>query len=269
MSVGESFATRASTTASEVAVTFASQLELDWYIIRVHAVGLALWQTFLSFDCTSRDIDICFILGLAMGWFVVASWRRTWVTFLCAACYTAMIVTIIMTEGHIFVSSIPAVDYLTVEGRLQLYFNICILPFATGVFWCVMGSCPGRNIVLDARRAIITFMLISLTFPLYWSRIDMSMVQVFIAGLSHFSIFGILILSPVFKCISIYVMLLSLHKKNTLELVLALAAVLCASSVVMNGVDTMQLVRLCLLAVLLTGHFIILQCSPERVNSLR
>jgi hypothetical protein len=251
-----------SASAPKASVDFSSQLELDWYIVRVHAVGLALWQTFLSFDCTSRDIDISFILGLVMGWLCTTSPQAP-ARFACATCYAAVLVVLVLSEEHIFASVLPATDYLTLEGRVQLYFNVCILPFCTGAFWCFVAESPGRKVLLDARRSLITFMLISLTFPLYWTRIDLNMVQEFLGTLPHFSIFGILILSPVFKCVSIYVMLLSLQKKHTLDLVLALAAVLCGSSVAMYGVDNVQLVRLCVLAVLLTGHCVLAQCGFE------
>jgi hypothetical protein len=51
-------------------VIFPTQKELNIYILRIHLIGFALWQTFLCFDCTARDIDIAFIAGLITGWFV-------------------------------------------------------------------------------------------------------------------------------------------------------------------------------------------------------
>ena len=251
---------------SEREVSFASQVRLDWYILRVHVVGLALWQTFLSFDCTSRDIDICFITGLVMGWFLTSVHRPggTCLSFVSAAYYAALLCTVILSEEHIFATALPAHDYLTLPGRVQLYFNICILPFLTGVFWVVAADSHECAILLDARRSVVTFLLISLTFPLYWSRLDLSMVQVFLAKLPHLSIFSILIMSPVFKVISIYVMLLSLQKKHTLDLVMALALVLVISSAAINTLNTVMIVRLVVAGVLLAGHVALIQLTSCR-----
>ena len=49
-------------------VVFESQQDLNHYILRIHMIGLALWQTFLCFDCTARDIiDLSFTAGLILG----------------------------------------------------------------------------------------------------------------------------------------------------------------------------------------------------------
>ena len=251
------------TAKEEDAVSFNTQGVLDWYILRVHLVGLALWQTFLCFDCTSRDIDISFITGLVMGWFFVhvRNKRYTCPQNACAIYYMAMLCTVILSEEHIFATALPPNEYHTTAGRVQLYFNICVLPFITGVFWVVISTAPACDLVLDARRSVVTFLLISLTFPLYWTRIDINMVQACLGALPHLSVFGILILSPIFKFISIYIMLLSLQKQHALDLILALAAVLCFSSAVLNDMDTVLLVRIVITAVLLTGHVTLMHCT--------
>ena len=244
-------------------VVFETQVSLNWYIFYIHVVGLALWQTFLCFDCTSRDIDISFILGLIMGWVFVNAKLSSAVRMAYVTCYAALLCTMVLSEEHIFKSVMPEEDYLTTQGMLQLYFNICILPFATGMFWVLAAHDPGHEIVLDARRSMVTFLLISLTFPLYWSRVDISLVQNFFAILPHTSIICILILSPIFKCISIYVMLVSLQKRQTLDLVLSLSTVLCVSSIVLYEVDTVMIVRMSVAAVLLTFHFIMINCQEK------
>lgn len=252
-----------STNSMRRPVIFDTQKSLNWYIFYIHVVGLALWQTFLCFDCTSRDIDISFISGLIMGWVFVSAKMSSPLRMACVACYAALLCTMVLSEEHIFKSVMPTEDYLTTQGMLQLYFNICILPFATGMFWVLAAHDPGHEIVLDARRSIITFLLISLTFPLYWSRVDISLVQNFFSRLPHFSIMCIVILSPVFKCISIYVMLVSLQKRQTLDLVLSLSTVLCLSSIVLYEVDTVMIVRMSVAAVLLTFHFIMINCQEK------
>ena len=251
-------------------VHFDSQERLDVYILRVHAVGLALWQTFLSFDCTSRDIDICFITGLVMGWFFVNVRRRQHgcLQLFCAVYYATLMCALILSEEHVFTTAMPAHEYLTLAGRVQFYFNICVLPFLTGAFWVVMASSVECDVVLDARRSIVTFLLISLTFPLYWTRIDLTMVQAFMANLPHMSILTLLLLSPVFKFISIYITLLSIQKRHTLDLVVALAMVLFCSSVVLYDFDAVLCVRLVLAGVLLLGQVMLIQCNKCQTIAL-
>ncbi len=250
-------------------VTFETQRGLDMYVMRVHLVGLALWQTFLTFDCTSRDIDICFITGLVVGWFYESTRQWTWTRLLLVSAYTGVIVTLVLSEQHVFVSAMPASDYLTTGGRLQLYFNICILPFGTGVFWVVAAHTVGSEIVLDARRSVVTFLLISLTYPLYWTRIDLAMVQAFLVKLPHTSILTIMLLSPVFKCISIYIMLVSLQRRHTLDLIIALAIVLSIGSAALYGFDTINIVRASLTCLLLAVHLGALNCTSCKHLALR
>lgn len=244
-------------------VLFDSQASLDWYIFYIHVTGLALWQTFLCFDCTSRDIDIAFIAGLVMGWVFVSAKDSSALRMSCVTGYAALVCTVVLSEEHIYKSVMPEEEYLSTQGMLQLYFNICILPFCTGMFWVLAAHDTGHVIVLDARRSVITFLLISLTFPLYWSRVDISLVQNFFANLPHISIMCILILSPIFKCISIYVMLISLQKRQTLDLVLALATVLCMSSIVLYEVDTILIVRLSVAGIMLAFHFVVINCNSS------
>lgn len=258
MSVSDSVS---STTSARRQVVFDNQASLNNYVIYIHIVGLALWQTFLCFDCTSRDIDIAFICGLIMGWVFVSAKNSTFLRMACVACYAVLVCTMVLSEEHIFKSVMPAEDYLSTQGMFQLYFNICILPFATGMFWVLAAYDPQHQIVMDTQRSVITFLLISLTFPLYWSRVDIRLVQNFFVKLPHLSIMCIMILSPIFKCISIYVMLVSLHKRQTLDLVLSLATVLCVSSIVLYEIDTIMVVRVCVAAVLLTFHFIMINCN--------
>ena len=266
MSIGESSYTLSVASST---VTFETQARLDWYVLRVHCIGLALWQTFLTFDCTARDIVICFITGLAMGWFYESAKHWTCSKLLLVGVYAGVIVTLVLSEQHVFASAIPAADYLTTEGRLQLYFNICILPFATGAFWVIAAHSAASDILLDARRSVVTFLLISLTYPLYWTRIDLAMVQAFLTKLPHLSTFFILVLSPVFKCVSIWILLVSLQRRHTLDLVIALVAVLCFSSVVLYGFDTVSIIRTVLTSLLLAVHVATMMCSTCKGVALR
>ena len=258
-------------------VTFESQQKVDWYVLKIHVIGLALWQTFQSFDCTLRDIDISFITGLVMAWFVCGirqtdkSYLRTGVVL----AYTVLMLIIILTESHVFVTALPPAAYHTSAGRIQLYFNLCILPFVTGAFWIFVSSYASvsaamhdpTNIVRDTQRSCVTFILISLTFPLYWTQIDLVMVQNFLAQLPHISILCVLILSPFFKFISIYIMLVSLRKQQVLDFVVILVLVLCLNSVVVNEFDRLLMIRVVLSVVLLAAHLIFMTC--HRCQSLQ
>ena len=258
-------------------VTFESQQKVDWYVLKIHVIGLALWQTFLSFDCTLRDIDISFITGLVMAWFVCGirhtdkSYLRTGVVL----AYTVTMLIIILTESHVFVTALPPAAYHTSAGRIQLYFNLRILPFFTGAFWIFVSSHvpvsaamqDPTNIVRDTQRSCVTFILISLTFPLYWTQIDLVMVQNFLAQLPHISILCVLILSPFFKFISIYIMLVSLRKQQVLDFVVILVLVLCLNSAVVNEFDRLLLIRVVLSVALLAVHLIFMTC--HRCQSLQ
>lgn len=257
------------TCVPDTTVSFETQACLDWYVLRVHVVGLALWQTFLTFDCTSRDIDICFITGLVTGWFCEKARHMSCSHLLLVWAYAGVVITLVLSEQHVFVSAIPASDYLTSEGRLQFYFNICIMPFATGAFWVFAAHSQSREIMHDARRSVVTFLLISLTYPLYWTRIDLAMVQAFLVKLPHISILFILVLSPVFKCISIYILLLSLQRRHTLDLIIALVTVLCLSSAVLYDLDTVGIIRTALTGLLLVCHVVMLNCTSCKHLALR
>ena len=50
-------------------IIFPSHTDLNRYILCIHLIGFALWQTFICFECTARDIDLSFVAGLIADWY--------------------------------------------------------------------------------------------------------------------------------------------------------------------------------------------------------
>lgn len=246
-------------------VVFATQKDLNQYIVRIHMIGLALWQTFLCFDCTARDVDLSFIAGLIMGWYwqYAMSERQSCASLCIAFVFAGLMGVIVLTEENVFSSiSFHVSRHDSAWSLVHMYLSTCFLPFATGIFWNIATPIKYSNIILDTQRSIITFLLITITFPLYWTTLDINMLITFLGGLPHISILGILVLSPIFKFISIYIMLISLCKREAFDLVLSLVVVLCLSSwIVVETIQPTLIIRTCLAALLFTAHVINLRCS--------
>ena len=246
-------------------IVFPSNTDLNRYILRIHLVGFALWQTFICFDCTARDIDLSFIAGLIAGWYwqYARAERQSCVRLCTAFIFAATMSVVVLTEENIYVHWQDHISRQSSAWTLvHAYLSACFLPFATGVFWNIATPIKYSNIILDTKRSIVTFLLITVTFPIYWTALDINVLINFLANLPHISILCVLVLSPVFKFISIYIMLISLKKNQAFDMVLALVVVLCVSSwIVADSIYEILVIRTCLVLIMVIAHVINLQCT--------
>ena len=246
-------------------VLFKSQQDLNYYILRIHVIGIALWQTFLCFDCTARDIDLSFITGLIAGWYLEfskthsTSCTRLAMAFICAG----TMCVVVLTDENIVISTRNSIGISeSIWSRIHLYLYSTVMPFATGVFWNIATPIPYSNIILDTQRSIVTFLLITITFPLYWTTLDINMMLTFLGNLPHLAMITLLVLMPIFKFISIYIMLISLKKGQGFDMILSLVIVLCVSSwIVTDSVDELLLMSTSLVLILVIAHIINIKCS--------
>lgn len=209
--------------------TFVSERDLTYYIFKVQLVGLALWQTFLCFDCTARDIDINFIIGLVTGWLCAAVGGDWNAQLLYVAVTASACLTVLFTERHMLFTAVIRVETLGVWQSMRDIFNMVVLPFVTGVFWTYVVS--SSSLVRDVQRSLVTFILISLSLPLYWTVIDQAVLQSLLVDLPHLSMILLLVVEPMLKCLGIFVLLVSVQNGKVQSLVVALVTVVAVGNI--------------------------------------
>jgi hypothetical protein len=72
--------------------------------------------------------------------------------------------------------------------RLWAFVSVSFVPYITGIFWNIATPSPYSNIILDTQRSIVTFLIITITLPLYWTALDLNMLITFMTNLPHISI---------------------------------------------------------------------------------
>lgn len=211
-------------------ILFNNEYELSLYVFKIHAVGLALWETYLCFDCTSRDIDISFLYGIITGWIcrIIAqcnSLQTATATLYAACCYT-----ILISQKTVLQTSLVRSDSEFKWALVRDVLNLVILPFCTGIFWTLIV--PAQQLVHDAKRSLWTVILISVTFPLYWTVIDQAILQNVVLTVPHNTIVFILICEPVLKTFCVFLLLWAIQQIHTLDFIVSLVVVVSTSKMI-------------------------------------
>jgi hypothetical protein len=220
----------------ENAIVFESNVKLDLYCLYIHSVGAVMYQTFLSFDYTLFNTQWMFAMGLLYGWVLVSLYK-----------------TLSKSESTPHLSGrLRSSLWVAVYGIIALSIQICALmqwawpedtsmgtlvnlyapAFLAGCFWTSIssemafaGAKTSRGILFDSRRGLPTFLLVTAVGALYSSPESRLTVITYMRGLSRLATAHLLLLEPVLKFVSIYVLVIILERKKSTELVLSVCFV--------------------------------------------
>lgn len=233
-------------------VLFATEKDLSVYVLKIHAMGLALWETYLCFDCSTSDINMAFLYGLVTGWLGRCIALQDLNRAIIASLYTATCFTVLMSQQNVIHSGLVRVEGMSKWSHARELFNLVALPFMTGVFWTF--AVTSKQLVLDARRSILTLVLISVTFPLYWTVIDQAILQSVIESIPRNSFVFIIMFEPILKTVGVLVMLHAIQNHHTVDLVVSLVLVVAISTIVYKQMTTP--IHMCAIAVLSLMHLV-------------
>ena len=222
----------------ENAIVFESNTRLDLYCLYIHSVGAVMYQTFMSFDYTLFNTQWMFATGLLAGWTATSlskSCRKPahapqqeplsrlrssmWVFF-----YTSIALSI-------QVSALVRWSWPE-ETSSGVLLNLYMPSFLAGCFWTTVcsemaftGTKTSRGILFDSRRGLPTFMLVTAVGALYSSPESRLTVMTYMQSLSRLATLHLLLLEPVLKFVSIYVLVIILERKKSTDLVLSICFV--------------------------------------------
>jgi hypothetical protein len=220
----------------ENAIVFESNTKLDLYCLYIHSVGAVMYQTFMSFDYTLFNTQWMFATGLLVGWTATSlsnvclkSAQRQelasrvrgsmWVLFYAS-------IALAIQVSALVVWSWPE------ETSTGVLVNLYMPSFLAGCFWTTFcsemafaGTRTSRGILFDSRRALPTFLLVTAVGALYSSPESRLSVVTYIESLSRLATLHLLLLEPVLKFVSIYVLVIILERKKATDLVLSICFV--------------------------------------------
>lgn len=213
-------------------VVFASQLELQQYVCKVHVIGVVVWSTMLSMDYTLSQASFAFLLGMLLG-NVASTLRRAGgahprlplATFSMYWLAVGALVALYMVQD-----GASAVEYT--EGQVGIspnrvawtdvftLLNVMLSPLSCGVSWTYWMD--GGTLLKHHRTSLYTSVLLSLP-------VVISVQRQFLADLlARYSpplLAHVLITEPLLKFMVIYVLTLSLETESVLEMLVVNAVV--------------------------------------------
>lgn len=213
-------------------VVFASQLELQRYVCKVHVIGVVVWSTMLSMDYTLSQASFAFLLGMLLGNVAstlkrvdAAHTRLPMATFSAYWLLVGALVVLYMvqdgasavqyTEGQVGISPnrVAWTDVFTLV-------NVMLSPLSCGISWTYWMD--GGTLLKHHRTSLYTSVLLSLP-------VVISVQRQFLADmLSRYTpplLAHVLVTEPLLKFMVIYVLTLSLETESVLEMLVVNAAV--------------------------------------------
>ena len=216
---------------------------LDLYVLYVNLLGAMLWQTFVAFNFATPYSNFCFICGLAVGWFAAQAFHNDRVEL--QKCCTVRNVCLMLCMNIVFylasnVILIPDLDTQT------LTINT-VLTCGTGCCWTFLGShvyfrginynYKSKGILYDAKRALPTFFLTMTISSLYSAPASQQQALMYMSQLSRVALFHLLGIEPVTKTFAIYVMIMSLEKQNTIDLLISIICAWTTQICILTSID--------------------------------
>ena len=220
----------------ENAIIFESNMKLDLYRLYVHSVDAVMYQTFLSFDYTLFNTQWMFSMGLLLGWVGISLYKTLAASETTPNLWGRL-------RGSLWVgvySSIALAIQICALMRWSwpddvsagTLVNLYAPAFFAGCFWTSVSSemsfsgvRTSRGILFDSRRALPTFLLVTAVGALYSSPESRLTVSTYIEGLSRLATMHLLLLEPVLKFVSIYVLVMVLERRKSSDLVLSICFV--------------------------------------------
>lgn len=222
----------------ENAIVFESNTRLDLYCLYIHSVGAVMYQTFMSFDYTLFNTQWMFATGLLVGWTATSlskSCRMSahaqqqeppsrlrssmWVLFYSSIALSIQVSALVRWSWPQETSS-------------GVLLNLYMPSFLAGCFWTTLcsemafaGTKTSRGILFDSRRGLPTFLLVTAVGALYSSPESRLSVMTYMQSLSRLATLHLLLLEPVLKFVSMYVLVIILERKKSTDLVLSICFV--------------------------------------------
>lgn len=219
---------------------------LDLYVLYVNFVGAMLWQTFVTFNFATPYSNFCFIGGLALGWCAAQAFHNDQIEIQHLCTIRNSCLGICMNIVFYLASSvilIPDIDTHTIAVNT-------LLTVGTGFFWTLLGShvyfqgtnynYSSKGILYDSKRALPTFFLTMTISALYSAPASQQQALMYISQLSRVALFHLLGLEPVTKTFAIYVMIMSLEKRNSTDLVIAIICALTTQICILTSIDRLN-----------------------------
>jgi hypothetical protein len=213
-------------------IVFASQIELQQYVCKVHLIGVVVWSTMLSMDYTLSQASFTFLLGMLIG-NVASTLRRVDepAARLPMATYSlywlavgALVVLYMVQDGA------SAVEYTEAQVGIHpsrvawsdvfTLLNVMLAPLSSGVSWTYWMD--GGTLLKHHRTSLYTSVLLSLPVVIAVQR------QFLTDMFSRYSpplLAHVLLTEPLLKFMVIYVLTLSLKTESVLEMLVVNAAV--------------------------------------------
>ena len=245
----------------ENAIVFESNTRLDLYCLYLHCVGAVMYQTFLSFDYTLFNTQWMFVSGLLAGWTGTA---------LAKACQRPRTERVRGAMWALFYASVALAIQVSALVRWSwpedtsagVLATLYAPAFLAGGCWTTLcsemtfaGARTSRGILFDSRRALPTFLLVTAVGALYSSPESRLSVVTYMQGLSRLATVHLLLLEPVLKFVSIYVLVVILERRKATDMVLSICFVQgLFVIVVMPAFDVGAITALSGCAVLLAVH---------------
>jgi len=245
----------------ENAIVFESNTRLDLYCLYLHCVGAVMYQTFLSFDYTLFNTQWIFVSGLLAGWTATAlvnAYHRPRDERVRGAMWALFYTSVALA---IQVSALVRWSWPE-DTSMGVLATLYMPAFLAGSCWTTLcsemkfaGARTSRGILFDSRRALPTFLLVTAVGALYSSPESRLSVVTYMQGLSRLATVHLLLLEPVLKFVSIYVLVVILERRKATDMVLAICFVQgLFVIVVMPAFDVGAITALSGCAVLLAVH---------------
>lgn len=215
-------------------------------IIQMHVIGICLWFTVLVFEFTMLSLH-CFVLGFCIAHFAVllrlthtSVMRRTVYNVLFFLCLSIIILLFVQKRNNI----------LTIYEQFSYRLLLHILCFLSGIFWCLQKS--SNNMYAICKHSVLTCFLQSASHVLILhDRLSFEFID------SKMIFYYIFVIAPFIKALLIALLLVSIRRRKTLEILVSFCTALVVQSYLQEA-NTFTLVMLGFVFVLNLVNFLCL-----------
>ena len=222
-------------------IVFDNSDRLDAYLLYVLAVGGIMWNTFLSFNFATANTNTAFVTGLVVGYMIINIWHYRNKPRSCSGiCWMSVYSTLYIGIISMSWEQLASVDDVDSFMRNSMY----VAAFISGMFWtCIAGEVAFQGhsqvhrhgIYYDARRALPIFLLIMCINGLCVAPDTRIAVWDYMSNLSRLATLHLLCIEPVLKFLSMYIMIITLERKRTIDFVTTILVVQAAHVVLQTA----------------------------------
>ena len=242
----DSFSLRSESTVSigtdlRSSIVFDNSDRLDAYLLYLLAVGGIMWNTFLSFNFATVNTSTAFVTGLVTGFMTINIWHYRNKPRSCSGiCWMSVYATLYIGIISMSWEQLASVDDVDSFMRNSMY----VAAFISGMFWtCIAGEVAFQGhsqlhrhgIYYDARRALPIFLLIMCINGLCVAPDTRIAVWDYMSNLSRLATLHLLCIEPVLKFLSMYIMIITLERKRTIDFVTTILVVQAAHVVLQTA----------------------------------